>query len=179
MALPTSETVAEIVAQWRCERPDLDSSPILVIGQMARLTQLFEPHLRTPFVRAKLGNGDFDVLAALRRAGAPYTLTPGQLSTALLVTTGAITKRIDRLEVRGLARRAVSPADSRGRWVTLTPTGIELVDELIGVHLANEARLLSGLNTAERDQLATLLGRIAGTLEADDDTDVLAAATQR
>ena len=179
MAPQSSGTVAEIVAQWRSERPDLDASPILVIGQIARLTQLFEPHLRTPFVEAGLGNGDFDVLAALRRAGAPYTLTPGQLSTSLLVTTGAITKRIDRLEARGLAQRAVSPADSRGRLITLSPAGVALADELIAVHLANEARLLSGLNAAERDQLATLLARIAETLEPDADADALARATQR
>lgn len=161
-----TDTVAEIVAQWRRERPDLDASPILVIGQMAHLTQLFDTRLRSPFAQAGLGNGDFDVLAALRRAGTPYTLSPGQLSTSLLVTTGAITKRIDRLEARGLTQRAISPADARGRLVTLTPAGVHLTDELIAVHLANEARLLAGLRADERSQLVSLLARLAETVKS-------------
>lgn len=159
------EVVAEIVAQWRRERPDLDPSPILVIGQMARLTQLYEPLLRPPFAQAGLGSGDFDVLAALRRTGEPFTLTPGQLSKSLLVTTGAITKRLDRLQTRGLLQRAVSPDDSRGRLVTLTPAGANLVDDLIAVHLANEARLLAGLSAEEREQLAAMLARLAETVD--------------
>lgn len=158
--------VAEIVSQWTTERPDLDASPMLVIGQMARLTQLFEPHLRPPFAAAGLGNGDFDVLAALRRAGEPFMLAPGQLATSLLVTTGAITKRLDRLEARRLVRRTVSRADGRGRLVNLTPPGVALTDELIAAHLTNEAHLLTALNDRQRDQLATLLERLAAALEA-------------
>ncbi|MDQ2781215.1 MAG: MarR family transcriptional regulator [Actinomycetota bacterium] len=158
--------VAEIVSQWNRERPDLDASPMLVIGQMARLTQLFEPHLRPPFAAVGLGNGDFDVLAALRRAGEPFMLTPGQLATSLLVTTGAITKRLDRLEARGLVRRTVSGADGRGRLVNLTTPGFASTDELIAAHLVNEARLLSALDDRERNQLATLLDRLAEALEA-------------
>lgn len=161
-----TDAVAEIVAQWRRERPDLDASPLLVIGRMARLTQLFEPHLRPPFAAAGLGNGDFDVLAALRRAGSPYRLSPGELSESLLVTTGAITKRIDRLEERGLVRREVSTSDGRGRVVILEPAGLRLVDELIGIHLANEARLLAGLGPQERRDLATLLSRLAENHDA-------------
>ena len=157
--------VAGIVAQWGHERPDLDASPISIIGRMARLTQLFDPHLRPPFAEAGLGNGDFDVLAALRRGGTPFALTPGQLSTSLLVTTGAVSKRIDRLEARRLVQRTVSAADARGRLVTLTPAGVDLTDELIAVHLVNEARLLAGLSSDERDQLAALLGRLAADIE--------------
>ncbi len=167
--------VAGIVAQWQRERPDLDATPIAVIGQMARLTQLVDPHLRPPFVKAGLGNGDFDVLAALRRAGPPFTLTPGQLSTALLVTTGAISKRVDRLEARGLLRRTVSDADARGRLITLTPGGADLTDQLIAVHLANEARLLVSLSASERDHLATLLGRLASSLESPHDIEAAQA----
>lgn len=167
--------VAGIVAQWGRERPDLDASPIAVIGQMARLTQLFDPHLRPPFVEAGLGNGDFDVLAALRRAGAPFTLTPGHLSVSLLVTTGAISKRIDRLEGRELVRRTVSDADARSRLVTLTPAGVDLTDLLIAVHLANEARLLASLSVDERDRLAVLLGRLAANIETPYDTEATEA----
>lgn len=157
--------VAEIVNQWARQRPDLEASPMLIIGQIARLTQLFEPHLRPPFAAARLGNGDFDVLAALRRAGEPFMLAPGQLATSLLVTTGAITKRLDRLEARGLVRRTVSGADGRGRLVSLTPPGVVLTDELIAAHLTNEARLLSALDDSQRDQLATLLERLAAAIE--------------
>lgn len=178
MSEPT-ESVAEIVAQWRRERPDLDASPILIIGQMARLTQLFEPHLRPPFAAVALGNGDFDVLAVLRRNGEPYTLTPGQLSTCLLVTTGAITKRIDRLEARGLIHRTISTADARGRLVTLTRAGCDLADELIAVHLANEARLLTGLDEDERELLEALLGRLAETIETVAQVEVLESRGQR
>lgn len=164
---PKADTVAQIVAQWGRERPDLDASPILVVGQIARLTQLFEPYLRPPFAAAGMGNGDFDVLAALRRSGEPFTLSPGDLSSALLVTTGAITKRLDRLERRGLLRREVSAEDGRGRLVTLTPRGVRLTDELIVTHLANEAALLDSLSPGERGQLVTLLAKLAAAVEDD------------
>lgn len=171
--------VSGIVEQWGRARPDLDARPISVIGQMARLTQLIDPLLRPPFAAAGLGNGDFDVLAALRRAGAPFTLTPGGLSTSLLVTTGAITKRIDRLEARRLVRRTVSDADARGRRVTLTPAGVELTDELIAAHLANEARVLASLSADERGQLASLLGRLAVSIERVHDTEAVRPGDQR
>lgn len=160
-----ADAVAEIVAQWRRERPDLDPSPILIVGRMARLTQLFEPHLRPPFAAAGLGNGDFDVMAALRRAGRPFTLSPGELSVSLLVTTAAITKRIDRLQRRGLVRRELSESDARGRLVILEPEGVRLADHLIGAHLANEARLLAGLEAHERRDLTILLARLAETID--------------
>ena len=157
--------VAEIVEQWRRERPDLDASPILVFGRMQRLTRTVDPLLRPTFAAAGLANGDFDVLAALRRAGRPFSASPGALSAALLVTTGAITKRIDRLERRGLVQRTVSSADGRGRIVALTEEGVRLVDELIAVHVANERRVLSGLTAAEVAQLEHLLGRLASGIE--------------
>ncbi len=165
MTADHSDPVARIVAQWRRERPDLDASPILVIGQMARLTQLLDDRLRQPFADADLGNGDFDVLAALRRAGDPFSLSPGQLSSALLVTTGAITKRLDRLEARDLVRRQVNSTDARGRLVHLTAAGVALTDQLIESHLANERALLEGLSEPDRRQLETLLARLARSLD--------------
>ncbi|AXK37121.1 MarR family transcriptional regulator [Streptomyces armeniacus] len=100
------------------------------------------------------------MLAALRRAGTPYALTPGQLSRAMLVTTGAVTKRVDRLEGRGLVHRAVADGDARGRLITLTPDGVRLVDRLIEQHFANERALLAGLSERERAQLGGLLARL-------------------
>ncbi|UYM03809.1 MarR family winged helix-turn-helix transcriptional regulator [Solicola gregarius] len=160
------DAVARIVDQWRAERPDLDPDPMLVIGRIGRLAETIDGLLRPPFAAAQLGNGDFDVLAALRRAGSPYTLTPGELSRAMLVTTGAVTKRIDRLERRALVERAVAAGDARGRLVTLTPRGVQLVDDLIADHLDRERELLAGLSDAQCARLADLLGRLSAALES-------------
>lgn len=162
------DPVAAIVEQWKRERPDLDTTPMLVIGRLFRLTGTLDQRLRPPFGAAGLGSGDFDVLAALRRSAAPHALSAGELSRTVLVTTGAITKRVDRLEARGLVSRAVAEADSRGRLITLTTEGAELTDELIAVHLDNQRRLLAGLSGEEQTQLAGLLERLASTLAASD-----------
>lgn len=163
------DPIAAIVEQWKRERPDLDATPMLVIGRLFRLTSALDQRLRPPFGAADLGSGDFDVLAALRRSGAPYALSAGELSRTVLVTTGAITKRVDRLEARGLVGRSVAQGDSRGRLITLTAEGVELTDDLIAVHLDNQRRLLAGLTEDERTQLADLLGRLALTLTPGDD----------
>ncbi|KOG41336.1 MarR family winged helix-turn-helix transcriptional regulator [Streptomyces decoyicus] len=162
------DSIATIVEQWKRERPDLDATPMLVIGRLFRLTDALDQRLRPPFGAADLGSGDFDVLAALRRSGAPHALSAGELSRTVLVTTGAITKRVDRLEARGLVSRSVAETDSRGRLITLTAGGVKLTDELIGVHLDNQRRLLAGLSGEEQTQLAGLLERFASTLDAGD-----------
>ncbi|GAA4417705.1 MarR family transcriptional regulator [Actinokineospora soli] len=159
----TSDAVAEIVAQWRRQRPDLDPSPLLVLGRIARISAVTDPLLRPPFAAAGLGPGDFDALATLRRAGSP--LTPTALAEAMLVTSGAVTKRLDRLESRGLVVRSTSAEDGRGREVTLTPEGLRLADSLIEVHLANERELLSALSAEETTTLAELLGKLMASLE--------------
>ncbi len=155
-----NDAVAGMVGQWKRERPDLDASPMLVVGRMFRLVDEFDRRLRPPFAEAGLGNGDFDVLAALRRSGEPYALSAGELSRTVLVTTGAITKRVDRLEAKGLVARSVADEDARGRQIALTPKGIELTDRLMGEHLANQRRLLEGLTEREREVLAGLLAKL-------------------
>jgi DNA-binding MarR family transcriptional regulator len=160
--------VARIMEQWAAERPDLDVSPMGLIGRLHRLGGRLNDELRPVFAAAGLGDGDFDVLATLRRTGPPYALTPGALGDATMVTSGAITKRIDRLERAGLVSRTVSDTDARSRRATLTDKGRRLVDELVGKHVANEHRLVSGLSERERDQLARLLvawGRALDELE--------------
>jgi DNA-binding MarR family transcriptional regulator len=160
--------VARIMEQWAAERPDLDVSPMGLIGRLHRLGGRLNDELRPVFAAAGLGDGDFDVLATLRRTGPPYALTPGALGDATMVTSGAITKRIDRLERAGLVSRTVSDTDARSRRVTLTDRGRRLVDELVEKHVANEHRLVSGLSERERDQLARLLvawGRALDELE--------------
>ncbi|MFE2011504.1 MarR family winged helix-turn-helix transcriptional regulator [Streptomyces sp. NPDC059491] len=160
------DPLAAIVDQWARERPDLDTTPMLVVGRLFRLTHDLDQRLRPPFAAADLGSGDFDLLAALRRSGAPYALSAGELSRTVLVTTGAITKRVDRLEARGLVARTVDESDARGRLVTLTADGVALTDELIEVHLGNQRRLLAGLSDEERTLLAGLLERLAATVDA-------------
>jgi DNA-binding MarR family transcriptional regulator len=149
--------VGRIIAQWGVHRPDLDVSPMGLIGRLHRLAGRLNEELRPVFAAAGLGDGDFDVLAALRRSGPPHELTPGELGATTMVTSGAITKRIDRLERAGLVTRTVSDADARSRRVALTPQGFRLVDDLVEKHVANEHRLVAGLSESQRRQLAQLL----------------------
>ncbi|MGC5310285.1 MarR family winged helix-turn-helix transcriptional regulator [Micromonospora zamorensis] len=160
------DRITQIVGQWRRERPDLDPSPLLIIGRIQQLAVVLDAALRPPFAAADLGNGEFDVLAALRREGEPYALTAGQLSQRMLVTTGAVTKRVDRLIARGLVSRSVFESDARGRVVALTPAGITLIDRLIEEHLANEARILRDLTDSDRAALERLLARLTRAVGA-------------
>lgn len=153
-----------VVEQWQAERPDLDATPILVIGRIHRLAIALDVELLKVYAAHGLGDGDFDVLATLRRSGAPYELTPTELMEQTMVTSGAVSKRLDRLEGAGLVARRVSEGDRRSRIVALTRAGRELMDRAVPEHLANEARLLAGLTERERTQLASLLGRLAVSL---------------
>jgi DNA-binding MarR family transcriptional regulator len=146
-----------VVEQWRRERADLDASPILVIGRLHRVALALTAELVRVYAAHGLGEGDFDVLATLRRAGAPYERTPGELAEHTMVTTGAMTKRIDRLEGAGLVSRRTSDRDGRGRVIALTAAGLELIDAAFTDHMANEHRLLGQLTPPEADQLAALL----------------------
>ena len=163
-----TDIVATIVSQWRDERPDLDPTPMLVVGRIHRLAHMLNVALRPPFAEAGLGPGDFDVLAALRRSGPAVSRTPKELRDALMVTQGAVTKQVDRLLRKGLVTRDVSPDDARGRTVTLTDAGVILIDELIAVHLENERRLLAALSAAQIAELGRLLGILAEDLESRD-----------
>lgn len=149
--------VGRIIEQWGVARPDLDVSPMGIIGRLHRLSALLHDELRPAFAEAGLGDGDFDVLAALRRADPPHELTPGQLAATMMVTSGAVTKRLDRLERLGLIERTVADGDARSRRVSLTEAGLALVDDLIEKHVGNEHRLVSGLSDLERSRLAHLL----------------------
>lgn len=161
----STDAVAGIVDQWAEQRPDLDPSPLLVAGRIQRVAHLLDAALRPPFEEEGLGNGDFDVLAALRRAGAPYALRPVEVSRQLLVTTGAVTKRIDRLVGQGLVERRAVADDGRGKVVSLTGAGLAFVDRMIAVHLDNEDRVLGALDPGEREHLGRLLAKLALALE--------------
>ncbi|MFI9158900.1 MarR family winged helix-turn-helix transcriptional regulator [Kitasatospora aureofaciens] len=149
--------VALIQAAWHRERPDLDVSPQAVIGRLHRLAARLTAELTLVYRRYGLSEGEFDVLAALRRAGAPYERAPGELAAHTMVTTGAMTKRIDRLEHAGLVTRRTSEDDRRARVVALTDAGLRLFDEAFTAHMRNEHRLLSHLDPGEAAALETLL----------------------
>uniref|UniRef100_A0AAU2K3C0 MarR family transcriptional regulator n=1 Tax=Streptomyces sp. NBC_00049 TaxID=2903617 RepID=A0AAU2K3C0_9ACTN len=149
--------VARIQAEWARERPDLDVSPQGVIGRLHRLGLLLTDRLCLVYRRFGLSEGEFDVLAALRRAGEPFERAPGELAAHTMVTTGAMTKRIDRLERDGLVTRRRSAADGRGRVVALTPAGRELIDRAFTEHMRNERALLEGLDPEEAARLEALL----------------------
>jgi DNA-binding MarR family transcriptional regulator len=154
-----------ILEQWARERPDLDASPIGLIGRLHRLADVLNVELRKVFAEEGLGDGDFDVLVTLRRHGAPYELTPGELGASTMVTSSAVTKRIDRLERAGLVTRTVSAHDARSRQIRLTDAGFDLVDRLMARHVANEQRLVAGLTEPDRDQLAAILRRWGQALD--------------
>jgi DNA-binding MarR family transcriptional regulator len=162
-----SDAVDAVTAQWRRERPDVDVWPMEVVGRVSRLSRLLERELRGPFAEHGLESFEFDVLATLRRSGAPYELTAGALLKAAMVTSGAITNRIDKLEAKGLVQRVRDSGDRRTVRIRLSERGLELIDELLVVHVANEVRLLSGLAPADRDHLIVLL---RGLLESLGDT---------
>ncbi|WP_042804513.1 MarR family transcriptional regulator [Streptomyces sp. C] len=151
------DRVARIQADWRRERPDLDVSPQAVIGRLHRLADRLTEELALVYGRYGLGEGEFDVLCALRRAGEPYERAPGELAAHTMVTTGAMTKRIDRLERAGLVTRRRADDDQRGRIVALTGPGRELIDQAFTDHMRNERRLLDLLTPAEAASLETLL----------------------
>lgn len=161
----TTDAVDRITAQWRGERPDLDPAPMEVVGRITRVSALLQRELERVFASHGLAGGDFDVLATLRRAGAPHRLTPGELSRSTMVTTGGMTKRLDRLEALGLVRREPDPRDRRGRLIALTDEGRVLIDRAVEAHLANEERLLAALPQAKREQLAALLRELLTALD--------------
>jgi DNA-binding MarR family transcriptional regulator len=149
-----------ILEQWRRERPDLDPSPIGVIGRISRLPRELEQELERVYREHGLESGWHDVLATLRRHGPPYQLRPSEFSSTLMLTSSGTTKRLDRLEQAGLITRAPDPQDRRGVIITLTPAGLELIDAVMEAHLANERRLLGALSQSEQDRLADLLRKL-------------------
>lgn len=149
-----------ILEQWERERPDLDASPIGVIGRVSRLARELEQRLEPVYAEQGLEPGWYDVLATLRRSGPPYRLRPSEFTGALMLTSSGTTKRLDRLEQAGLVARTPDPHDRRGTLITLTAAGRELVDAASEAHIANEHRLLGALSDAERQRLADLLRKL-------------------
>jgi DNA-binding MarR family transcriptional regulator len=155
-----ADEVDELVQAWRRERTDLDLAPVEVFSRIGRLARLLDLARRDAFTAPDIEPWEFDVLAALRRAGKPYRLSPGQLLRETMVTSGTMTNRIDRLSDRGLVERSPDPHDRRGVLVGLTAVGKRAVDGAFETLLASERELLAELSTAERRDLAGLLKRL-------------------
>jgi len=161
------DEVDRLVSAWARERPDLDVGPLEVLSRVTRLARHLDRARRGAFEAHDLEVWEFDVLAALRRAGRPYVLSPGQLLAQTLVTSGTMTNRVDRLESRGLVQRMPDPADRRGVHVRLTPRGKERVDAALADLLARERELLASLTDAEQQELSTLLRALVAPFETD------------
>jgi len=154
-----------IVAQWRRERPDLDVRPLGVLGRLFRVAQLADAELSKGLSDYGLQPGWFDLLAALRRAGRPYELNPTELMRTTMLSSGGMTKRLDRMAEAGLVERRPDPKDRRGTLVGLTAKGQSVVDDAIATHLANEARLLRALSPTDRRTLDRLLRALLADLD--------------
>ncbi|KIA81896.1 MarR family winged helix-turn-helix transcriptional regulator [Chromobacterium amazonense] len=160
------DQIDRIVALWNEVRPDLDTSATEVIGRIVRMEYFITRRVLQDLARHNLNVGEFDVLAALRRGGEPYQLSPNQLQGMVLISSGALTNRINRLEEAGLVQRSPDPDDRRGVIVTLTPKGFQVIEDAAGHHLAAESELLEMLDGEERATLARLLKKM---LQAQED----------
>lgn len=149
--------VDQILEQWARERPDLDTGPMGLFGRLKRLNDLLTEEMTRVYATHDLTAASFDVLATLRRAGAPYSLTPSVLISWTMVTSGTMTNRLDRLEAAGLIARGPNPEDGRGQVVTLTAEGFRLIDRVVTDHVANQHRLMATLSQTLRDPLNVAL----------------------
>ena len=151
-----------ILAQWRRERPDIDASPMAVCGEVWRAGERLRQGVIANIASADLDMAGFDVLLTLRRNGREQALSPSALAKDMLLSTSAMTNRLDRLEKRGLIARKTDPDDRRGLQIVLTDDGFALVDGLVVSHVETEERMLAALSQAERAMLRELLGKIGG-----------------
>ena len=158
--------VSRVLADWSQERPDLDASPIGIIARLHRIAARLTPALTRVYSAHGLLEGEFDVLATLRRQGEPFGASAGQLASRTMVTTGAMTKRIDKLEAAGFVSRSVSTEDARTRVISLTDRGREVIDAAFTDHVANEHGLLASMSAADRRALVEILTRWSERLEA-------------
>ena len=161
------DEVDRIIAAWRAEVPELDTEPLAVLSRVSRLARHLDLARKRCFAAHGLEVWEFDVLAALRREGPPYELSPGELIHQTLSSSGTMTNRIDRLAARGLVERLPDPRDRRGVRVRLLTPGRELVEAALADLLEREQHILDGLSVGEREQIAALLRRLVQPFEAD------------
>ncbi|CAB5534829.1 MarR family winged helix-turn-helix transcriptional regulator [Providencia hangzhouensis] len=162
------DRIDKITQQWERERPDLDISPMGLIGRLGNIAFHLTREMEKVFTQFGLNRSSFDVLATLRRAGSPYTLSPGEMLSTLMVTSGTMTNRIDQLEKAGLVIRHANPDDGRGFLVSLTTEGLTLINQLIEVHTQNQARLVAKLSQQEQQELDQLLRTFLASFESNE-----------
>jgi DNA-binding MarR family transcriptional regulator len=149
--------VDRVLEQWGAERPDLDVSPMGIVGRIQRASRLLERGLSENFARHGLELWEFDVLGTLRRSGPPYRLTAGALSDSAMRTSGAITNRIDRLVAKGLVTRETDPDNRRSIVIGLTESGWTVIEDVLASHVSYEERALKSLSASQQRELAALL----------------------
>ncbi len=159
------DLVDSLIQQWSIERPDLNASAMGVVGRILRLAAGLQRRGEESLAPFNLSMWQFDVLATLRRAGAPFRLSPTQLMRAVMLTSGAMTNRLDRLETAGLVRREPDPADRRGLQIVLTSQGLELVDLAIVARLQDAQGVVQLLTQKERQSLEPVLRKLLGEIE--------------
>lgn len=160
-----SDPVDEILAQWQRERPDLDVSPMGIIGRMTRLAKIMKLEIGKTFAEFGLNPGEFDVLATLRRSGQPYRLSPTELYHSMMVSSGTMTNRIDGLEKAELVERLPDPSDRRGTLIQLTDKGFDLIERTVEAHVVNEHRILEALDRSELETFTILMRKLLISLE--------------
>jgi DNA-binding MarR family transcriptional regulator len=160
MARELRDGVDRLIDQWRAAQPDLPVDAMEVIARLGRVAALGEKRIAEELGRYGLKLGEFDVLATLRRAGAGSGVTPTELYRSLMLSSGAMTHRLDRLEEAGLVERREDERDRRGFRIALTRKGRELIDRVVVAHVENEERMLSPLTKAERETLNQILRKL-------------------
>lgn len=166
MQIPGSDRIEHARTQWAAERPDLDTSPMEIIGRILRASHLADALIKSELRPAGLDRSGLDVLATLRRAGPPYQLTPTRLYEELVLTSGAVTHRVDALEQAGLVHRVGGQPDRRSTLVGLTAKGIAVIDAAMRTHMKCEQAMIASMPAADRQALAALLKKLLLSMEA-------------
>jgi len=159
------DKINNIIKQWNKERPDLDVSSMELVGRFKKINSLLVKEMDKTFTEYDLNHASFDVLATLRRSGKPYALSPNELLATMMVTSGTMTNRIDRLVKAGLVKRIANPNDGRGFIISLTESGFSLIDKTVTAHVETQTRLTSGLLAEEQQQLNVLLCKFLNSFE--------------
>lgn len=162
------DRIDKILAQWHRERPDLDVGAMGLIGRISRLSLHLRSEMEKVWARYGLTPAGFDVLATLRRSGAPYRLSPGDLIASTMVTSGTMTNRIDKLVAAGLVERSPNPEDGRGFLIGLTPQGLNLINDAVSAHVIRQNELVETLSQRERDDIDTALRAFLEKIDTDD-----------
>ena len=162
-----TDHVERLRAQWARELPDLDTTPMAILGRAYRLSNLVRPSIEANFASFGLDRGEFDVISTLRRSGPPYRLTPTDLYRSLMISSGGLTHRLVRLEKAGLVRREKSAEDGRSLLVVLTEEGVRRTEAAFRADMASESRFLAALDPRKSAALAGLLKELLSELESE------------